>query len=274
MNCQDNNIFSIIAIAKFENQYLEEWISYHLKIGFDFIHIYDNSDYGDIAIPEKYKNKVIVYPYSGEAMQLKAYKDFIVNKSGSNLNQWILPMDIDEFLVLKKYKNIKQFISQRGNQKAVAFNWRIFGSNFHLVNNGQSVLSRFTRASRDICKPIKCIFHRSAIDDCSDCVIFSNPHLPKMKRDFPIYNCEGGIILDEPPYGGNTTNKALDIAYIAHFYTKSQEEFNIKRKRARSDNGGLRNQDRSLEDVLSMFGYLDSTAVEDLSALNFYKSNN
>ena len=35
----------ICAIAKFEYNYIYEWVEYHLNLGFDKIVIYDNNDY-------------------------------------------------------------------------------------------------------------------------------------------------------------------------------------------------------------------------------------
>ena len=58
---QDKNQEDIViaAIAKYENEYLGEWIDYHLKLGFDKIYIYDDNpkEYSDIkTIPEIKKN--------------------------------------------------------------------------------------------------------------------------------------------------------------------------------------------------------------------------
>ena len=34
----------IVAIAKMEQDYIEEWVKYHLHLGFDQIFLYDNED--------------------------------------------------------------------------------------------------------------------------------------------------------------------------------------------------------------------------------------
>ena len=49
----------IVAIAKFEQDYIEEWVLYHLALGFERIYLYDNEDtpiYSKIL--KKYGNKV------------------------------------------------------------------------------------------------------------------------------------------------------------------------------------------------------------------------
>jgi hypothetical protein len=34
---------ALVCIAKDEDLYLQDWIDYHLKLGFDDIHIYQNN---------------------------------------------------------------------------------------------------------------------------------------------------------------------------------------------------------------------------------------
>ena len=41
---------AICAIARNECEYLEEWITYHLDLGFTHIFLYDNNDAGDDSV--------------------------------------------------------------------------------------------------------------------------------------------------------------------------------------------------------------------------------
>lgn len=44
----------VCAIAKNEGMYIDEWIAYNIKLGFDNIYVYDNSDDNDLAdLPAK-----------------------------------------------------------------------------------------------------------------------------------------------------------------------------------------------------------------------------
>ena len=43
---------ALCAIARHEEDYLAEWIDYHLALGFDHIFIYDNDDPRDDAITQ------------------------------------------------------------------------------------------------------------------------------------------------------------------------------------------------------------------------------
>ena len=36
--------YAICAIAKNENNYINDWVNWHINIGFDHIYLYDNND--------------------------------------------------------------------------------------------------------------------------------------------------------------------------------------------------------------------------------------
>lgn len=92
--------------VKNENKYLKEWVEYHLNIGIGKIFIIDNNDIdGEVITDIDYINECV-----------KNYKVFIINKRGENFdkkefykkiyrevmfnrNNWLLLLDIDEFLI-------------------------------------------------------------------------------------------------------------------------------------------------------------------------------
>lgn len=43
---------AICSIARNENEYLDEWVTYHLNLGFDHIFIYDNNNPDDCSLPQ------------------------------------------------------------------------------------------------------------------------------------------------------------------------------------------------------------------------------
>lgn len=68
---------AICAIAKAENNYVEEWINHYIDvIGAEHVYLYDNNanDYEDVATRiHKHKDKVDVIRWSGN--QEDAYTD-------------------------------------------------------------------------------------------------------------------------------------------------------------------------------------------------------
>ena len=112
---QPSEEYVIMAPCKDEENYICEWIKYHLDLGFDKIYLYDNNDDSSILpkvlyynLDKSYIDKVIIYPIPG----LKAFKkqicfDFLNEKEF----KWCAVIDCDEFITLTSHKNIKDYIN-------------------------------------------------------------------------------------------------------------------------------------------------------------------
>jgi len=67
----------LVCIAKDELLYIEEFLQYHLKLGFREIIVYDNSDNNEL---HKYSKDIIhVIHFPGPCKQIAAYNHFIQN---------------------------------------------------------------------------------------------------------------------------------------------------------------------------------------------------
>ena len=105
----------IVAIAKLEQNYIKEWVDYHLLLGFDKIFLYDNEDtpvYNDLL----QNNKVEVIHVLGnnypKPVQYHCLEHFNFNFINNKNITHVLHIDIDEFVALKKHSNIKDFIKE------------------------------------------------------------------------------------------------------------------------------------------------------------------
>ena len=78
-------------------------------------------------------------------MQLKAYNDFIDNRSIDY--DFAAFWDVDEFLCLKEFESLEKFFANYADCYGVGVNWRVFGDNgLSGVENGNySLLRRFTK---------------------------------------------------------------------------------------------------------------------------------
>lgn len=135
---------AIIAIAKNENLYINEWINYHLNLGFDNIIICDNDD--ELILPQIIKDdRVIVEDYTNViGVQPIAYSEMFVKYR--NNYDWILFIDIDEFLFLEKHNNVKEFVSGFSDDvDVIRLNWKHYTDSDKLdVKDGNyNVLGRF-----------------------------------------------------------------------------------------------------------------------------------
>lgn len=238
------NKTALVCIAKNEDNYINEWIDYHKKIGFDDIFIYQNDWNYDIT-----SNNVKVIKYDGQNMQLYAYNDFIENYHDKY--EWAAFFDCDEFLVLKKHESIQEFLNDYSNFDSVVINWVLFGDNgLEKINqNNHSVLERFTKRQNRV-----------------------NPHVKsivKLKKGLMfVHNSHvvDGINWVDPNY--NTGSEALnpkgsdDIAQLNHYFCKTKEEFDLKSNRGRADNGAGR--------TFEEFMLHNLNEVYDFTAFNFY----
>lgn len=165
---------ALVAIAKDEDNYLKEWVDYHLNLGFDEIYIYQND--------WKYKNgdindgRVHFLEISGPGKQVECYNGFIENYSDKY--GFAAFFDIDEFLYIKKDLNLKELLCRFVDKPAIFVNWRVFGDNglSGVTEHNYSVLKRFTRCANTLDPLGKNIINLN-IKDVRKNVRFHNPHI-------------------------------------------------------------------------------------------------
>ena len=235
---------ALVCIAKNEDIYIQEWVDYHKKLGFDDIIIYQNNWRCQLNDPN-----VIKIEFDGVNMQTTAYSHFI-NHNLENY-QWAAFFDVDEFLVLKKHKNIKEFISDYINYNSIGINWVLFGDNNLNYNPEEhSVLKRFTKRQKSINPHIKSIVKLQSN-------ISMGVHSP---------NCKWVNTNKDTCVGPFNNNGDDSIAIINHYFVKTKDEFLLKCERGRADTGTHRD--------ISDFNHHNFNEVEDLTAMNFLYDNN
>ncbi len=246
----EKNDAVICCVALDEEKYIDEWINYHLKLGFNKIYIYDNSDNNSLAHINN--DKIIVIHFPGKVQQMNSYNDFFQKYSKNH--KWCAIIDCDEFIVLKEYNNIIEFLQKYLHSGALGINWVFFGSNGHEIYTNEPVLKRFTKRQTGINIHIKCIVC------CSDILEYNNPHYPtSMVNGTFIKDIDGNYI-----YGAFNNIANDKICQLNHYFTKSKEEFERKRLRGRADFSEIRPPEH--------FQQHDFNEVEDLTAMNFMYS--
>ena len=205
---------ALVCIAKDEDHYIDEWVDYYTKLGVDDIFIFQNDWRTSIERPNVEK-----FTMDGRNKQLEAYNMFI--KHYHTLYDWVMFFDVDEFLVLKRHNNIKEFIQEYKDAHSIAINWVIFGDNgLESVESEYSVLKRVTKR----CK-------------------VSNQHIKSIVKMIPgvimeVHNPINLINTDtnrKTFIGPFNQNGPIDVAQLNHYYTKTREEFTQKIERGRAD---------------------------------------
>ena len=115
MNKQKDKV-CICVIGKGENRYIKEYVEHYKTLGVDKIFLYDNNDKkGERfeSVLSQYINEgyVSIINYRGKfAPQLKMYEK-CYNKN-KYIYDWFIFFDIDEFINLNNYTNIKDFLNE------------------------------------------------------------------------------------------------------------------------------------------------------------------
>lgn len=239
---------ALVCIAKNEDNYIKEWVSYHKKLGFDDIFIFENNWKSNII-----ENNVITIKFDGEVKQISAYNTFI-DRFKSDYD-WVLFIDVDEFVVLKKHKNIKEFIKDYQNvENGLAINWVLFGHNNHdtVINNNYSVLERFTKRQNGVNQHTKTFLKLK-----NHGLIMVDPHHPNvMLRDTNFNEVNTAL----------NPNGTTDIIQLNHYFCKTLEEFTKKIDRGRADIPQKRN--------INDWYVHNANDIDDFLALDFYNNNN
>lgn len=239
---------ALVCIAKNEDNYIEEWVNYNLKLGFDKIFIYQNNWRTSLE-----NDSVEKIEFDGDRMQDLAYNNFL--RTRSDEYDWVAFFDVDEFLVLKKHKNIKDFIEDYKDYNGIGINWVLFGDNNLTFDGNYSVLERFTKRQTGINQHIK------SIVKADKNFLIQGVHNPVnvslIDTDLRVFNGPFN------PFGKD------DVAQLNHYFCKTRTEWEQKRNRGRADvSVSSVGHIRSDSDFYSH----NLNEIEDTNALEFYLS--
>ena len=213
----------VCSIQTKEDAYIDEWVDYHLGIGFEVIYIYDNSVNYDLRNwgNKRFLDNVRVKHFPGFRKQLLAYKDCAkrAKKDGAT---WAAFFDIDEFLLLKKNENINEFLVEYGPSKgAIGINWLIVGTSNATKYEAKPVTLRFQHTDPQNGANV----HIKTIARVKEIKKFNTPHCAIfIDKTTKTIDTNGYTI--NGPFNRNMTT---DIAVLYHYRYKSKEEF-IARK--------------------------------------------
>ena len=218
---------AVCAIAKNEGPYLREWIEWHRKMGVEKFYFYDNesTDLTRKVLDPYIKAGLVEYTFfPGRKKQLAAYDDCMERHRYDV--RWLAFIDIDEFIVPLKDKNIPEFLKRFESFPAVEINWLVFGSNGLREKSDEPVMKRFRRHSQGnhiLNRHVKSIV---------------NP-----RRVFNMIGCHESARINgqSADSNGNPVKVSFrdrdpvqDVIRVNHYAIKSREEFVEKQNRGRA----------------------------------------
>jgi len=218
---------ALVCIAKDEDHYLDEWLSYHMKLGFSEVFVYQNN--------WRYKGDKSAYgnvrwiDFDGEARQLPAYNDFIDNHN--TRFDFAAFFDVDEYLCLPTGIALPEFLIGYEQFPAVGINWRCFGDSGmkDVVGGNYSLVNRFLMCEKTLNKHIKTILN---FNICHGFAHFVNPHFVDAAMSCNFTVDVGKKTFIRGPFNEIFTYGA---GQLNHYNSKTFEEFSHKFVRGKAD---------------------------------------
>jgi hypothetical protein len=250
---------AICSIIKDEREdYLKEWINYHLLIGVDMIYIYDNNSTPHIKYLLGDMRQVQVFRFESTSphKHMIAYDDFI-NKFRYSVT-WAAFIDSDEFIVVNDvcHNYLDELLANYVNYGGLGLNWLGFGSNNLIENQSGSQIHAFTRRgeqSLEVNKHIKSIVRLD--------------HVVNAREGHSFNYINGKYCVNELGYAINGPFSPFSCtkAHINHYMNRSFNDYLAKIKRGASNNLPVYNT--------GVFNQYDGilNAVEDFQLSNIYK---
>lgn len=211
---------AVCAIAKDEDSGILHWVNYNFAIGFEKIYIFDNNSKNPLKkILKKYIENGIVHVFEiteKESPQLSAYTFFLQNFAQES--RWVAFIDIDEYICPLSCNNINNFLSQYEEYAALGIHWKIFTSNGHISRPKKSPVDAYTTVWKEATL-IKSIIQTRFTKE-----VVSPHHFTYTPGMFCVN--EHGI-----PILGPRSYHTSQTIQINHYYFKSQQDFENKKKR-------------------------------------------
>lgn len=236
---------ALVCVAKWEDYYLDEWLEYNHKLGFDKIIMYQNDWRTDIEKP--YLQKEVC---DGRSIQVPLYNNVLNTNTEYD---WVAFFDCDEFLVLKKHNNVKEFINDyKDKTNVIGLNWFIFGSWGIKTRTSNSLLRMFPNRNKNIDPHIKVMVNARSGERMA---LPHNTMGQAMDTNEKVFN------------GPFNPNGPSDVAVINHYHNKTREDWMLRCQRGRVDCEIQHDPNRWDNEVN------DNIDIVDLSALSFMYEN-
>lgn len=216
----------ICAIACGEEDYIAEWLEFHLLQGVE--HFFLNINNPIDRTPEilsHYKDVVTLasYPLTKEdefnihLWQLKAYHDLVLRAKAANKYGWISIIDVDEFLWSPAYTSLPETLAmyRESDIGCIAVKWLMFGSNNQIDKKEGLVIERFLGRQNGTHPHCKSVFktghYRAQGGNCHTVRVSGN-----------VVNERKEVEPEE--YAVKFEPGTADILAINHYHLKSWEE--------------------------------------------------
>lgn len=213
---------SIAAIMKNEKPYLKEWLEYHLLQGAEHFYLCDNdsTDGTEEYLQPYIANGTITYiKQSGTNQQLKCYEKIVAEHKDET--EWLAIIDLDEYLVPLKAKNMVAFLKEFEDVSEVSLNWMNYGDSGAVNRSSGLITEFFASHGRFLNHTVKSIVRPEKVIDFN---AFGSNHYVRVEgKSVNEYHKPVEFMLN--------FNISADKARVNHYILKSFAEFLHKKGR-------------------------------------------
>ena len=281
--------FSIVACARWEINYISEWLQYYEILGFDHVYLYCNDDdpssfADEVASTELSRKDFVSFRhFGGQGQQMAMYLDAMDRIRRES--EWIAFLDIDEFLVLRGLNSITAFMEQYATvADSVHFNWLNFGTSGFIERPRGSVLRQYTQREASLSINTKHLTRSAVLTDQrlkSGGLPFwhglGNPVWSDVRRVNVVGEDASSRLADHPEEARrylddpNMIDGILRKAVVNHYALKSEDDFVLRAMRGTG--GEFAGQaawkrhydDGSFRAVLEQMNCVEDNYLRDLS---------
>jgi len=251
----DNSSIILFTNARDEPN-IAEWIAHHLLIGFDKIVVFDNLSKIPISslVKNNFNKRLEIITYNGSGNVKLTLMKKALEMSEKENHSWMLYLDADEFLNINKYDNVKSLLDNFSKADSIGVNWLMFGTSGFKVQPKGLITENFIRSEIKLNPHIKTFVRPSAV------IRATNPHFFIMINSSRCYSING-TKMSMGPFNYQPLLFIKSIAYIAHYYTQSEEEH--RRRKSRMLDDGSINKDTVHPKVHSIYNNVTNNQLQN-----------
>ena len=223
-----------------DEKHIKEWTAHHLNLGFNFIHIFDHKSIKPIKDLFKPNPKLRINRNNTDGPVKGMFMDSSIEIAKNEKYDWMMYLDADEFLFLRDYESIHDFIKSCGDVNQIGFNWLIFGSNYLDYEPEGMMLDNYIRCNSKINRHIKSIAKGADIKKFNTAHCY---HVRNLNKSIYAYN--NIQFKNTESYWNYIPNKTgfLELpAYVCHYISQAFSVYNQRRLSRKRDDGSAYNK--------------------------------
>lgn len=202
--------------------YLDEWIRFHLEVGFNHLYLYDNDsrdDYQSVIRSFVERGQVTLHLWPGLDQQTSVITHCL--DTYRNRTRWLAFIDDDEFLFPATENSLLEILPAYEHYAGVAACWLLFGSSGHVTKPDGLATENYRRRAAWIDRHVKCIVDPRKVTGSNIAA--------------HAFHCtEGTFVVDEnhrATKGAFAEKGSANIFCLNHYLIKSLEEMRLRRSR-------------------------------------------